>query len=274
MRHLNSWIAAIAVVGMTAGLNHSQAGNQTKNEGAKSRAEKQDEMHVPYMGVAVARLHPAFASQMPKTLAKGQGVLVERVAEGSPAGKAGLKQHDILTKYDDQKLFSVEQLLHLIRADKTGREVTLQFVREGKLMTADIKLGEHPVESHLMTEFEHWVQDEFSPFHVSHKPHEASKDQSSDWESFDSMSLTKLKNGRYRAQLKYLGKDRKIHELKYEGSREELRNKINHDTELRETERNHLLRSLDLKDEIEIDVPTVQMIPGRGVLIEIPQSDL
>lgn len=273
MRHLNSWIAAIAVVGMTAGVSLAQAGDQTKNEGAKSRAEKHEEMHVPYLGVAVERLHPAFASQLPETLAKGQGVLVERVAEGSPAGQAGIKQHDIITKYDDQKLFSVEQILHLIQGDKIGREVTLQFVREGKLMTATVKLGEHPAGPYLISEFEHWLQDEFSPFHVSHRPHEASKDQSSDWESFDSMSLTKLENGRYRAQLKYLGKDRKIHELKYEGTREELRKKINDDTELRETERNHLLRSLDLKDEIEIDVPTVQMIPGRGVLIEIPQSD-
>ena len=43
------------------------------------------------------------------------------VDPGSPADKAGLKSHDILVRYDNQKLFSPQQLTKLVWADQPGR---------------------------------------------------------------------------------------------------------------------------------------------------------
>jgi len=265
MRFVNSLIAAIAVAGLTVGISNAQEKSQSNEEGAK----------VPYLGLAVGKLHPAFASHLTKTLTKGQGVVVERVAKDSPAEKAGLQRHDIITMYDDQKIFSVEQMLHLIQADKIGNTVKLQLVRGGEKMTASVTLGEHPNPLHLATEFEHWVEDELAPFRVSRKTNHAPKEQSKaeDWESFDSMTLSKLDNGKYRAEMSYLGKDDKMHQLQYEGTREEIRKKILADKELRDSERNHLLRGLDMREDIEFDFPEVDVIPGRGVFIEVPQPE-
>ena len=46
-------------------------------------------------------------------LPKGQGVLVVQVTPDTPAAKAGLRPRDILVNYDDQKLYSPEQLIKL-----------------------------------------------------------------------------------------------------------------------------------------------------------------
>ena len=68
-----------------------------------------------YLGVGVESLPTALTSQMPSVLSEGCGVLVADVAAGSPAEKAGLKQNDILISYDDQRLYSPEQFVKLVR---------------------------------------------------------------------------------------------------------------------------------------------------------------
>ena len=64
--------------------------------------------------------------------------MIANVMKGSPAEKAGLRMHDILAAYDDQKLFAGDQLVKLVRADKPGRSVKLQIVREGQLETVTV----------------------------------------------------------------------------------------------------------------------------------------
>ena len=54
------------------------------------------------------------AGHLPNALMEGQGVLINHVTAGSPAEKAGLKRHDILVQFGDQKIFAAEQLSKLI----------------------------------------------------------------------------------------------------------------------------------------------------------------
>ncbi len=82
-------------------------------------------------------------------LAKGIGLSVEGdPAKDSPAGKAGIKKHDILMYADQEELTSVEKLVEAVGlAGKENRELTLTFLRRGKEKTADVK----PVERKLAT---------------------------------------------------------------------------------------------------------------------------
>lgn len=97
---------------------------------------------VAYLGVETMPVDPTVAAQL--GLAKGTGVVIRRVAEGSPA--AGLLQeHDILTKLDDQILVNMPQLTVLVRNHKAGDEVKLTYIRGGKESTAKAKLGEREV---------------------------------------------------------------------------------------------------------------------------------
>lgn len=97
---------------------------------------------VAYLGVETMPVDPTVAAQL--GLPKGTGVVVRRVAEGSPADGV-LQTHDVLTKLDDQILVNMAQLTVLVRNHKPGDEVRLSYVRGGKENTAKVKLGEREV---------------------------------------------------------------------------------------------------------------------------------
>ena len=97
---------------------------------------------VAYLGVETMPVDPTVAAQL--GLPRGTGVVIRRVAEGSPAAGV-LKEHDILTKLDDQILVNMGQLTVLVRNHQTGDEVRLTYIRGGKENTAKVKLGEREV---------------------------------------------------------------------------------------------------------------------------------
>jgi hypothetical protein len=97
---------------------------------------------VAYLGVETAPVDPTVAAQL--GLARGTGVVVRRVAEGSPAAGV-LQPHDVLTKLDDQIMVNMAQLTVLVRNHKAGEEVKLTYIRAGKESTAKVKLGEREV---------------------------------------------------------------------------------------------------------------------------------
>lgn len=97
---------------------------------------------VAYLGVETMPVDPTVAAQL--GLPRGTGVVIRRVAEGSPAAGV-LKEHDILTKLDDQILVNMGQLTVLVRNRQAGDEVKLTYIRGGKETTAKVKLGEREV---------------------------------------------------------------------------------------------------------------------------------
>lgn len=98
-----------------------------------------EKVPVTFLGVETAPAGRTLASQL--TLPADTGLVVVRTMDGSPA--AGLlKEHDILTKFDDQLLVDGRQLSILVRARKEGEEVPLTLYRAGKEMTLRVKLGQ------------------------------------------------------------------------------------------------------------------------------------
>jgi hypothetical protein len=69
-------------------------------------------------------------------------LVIQTVGEDTPAAAAGLQQHDVITKLDDQWLVGQNQLGVLIRMHKAGDEITLTGVRQGSPITLKAKLGE------------------------------------------------------------------------------------------------------------------------------------
>lgn len=60
------------------------------------------------------------------------GVYVAEVVDGGPAQKAGIVATDIITDFNDEKIFSMKQLSELIKESKVGDSVTIRLVRDGK----------------------------------------------------------------------------------------------------------------------------------------------
>lgn len=220
-----------------------------KNQDEKDEedvAPKAAKMQHAVLGVLVEDLHPAFSAQLPDVVAPEQGVLIEGVGDHSPASRAGLKLHDILVTYDDQKIFSAEQLFKLIRADKPGRDVTLGIVRNGKLETKLVQLGEHhepamrtpmagPPSGPGQRRGFRWGW----PFAGPRRAHPG-------WNNFDSMSLKKLDNNRFHASIEHTDKNGKLKKHEFEGTAEEIHAQIQKDPDMTPAERMHLMHSLDL----------------------------
>jgi S1-C subfamily serine protease len=66
-----------------------------------------------------------------------QGAYIQAVVSGSPADKAGIKQGDIITKFDGQTVNDQHELSTFIGSKKVGDTVTLTLWRDSK--TFDVK---------------------------------------------------------------------------------------------------------------------------------------
>lgn len=70
------------------------------------------------------------------------GVKITEVIKGSGAEKAGLAIGDVITKLDDKKITSPEDLALAVKSHKPGDEVKVYYLRDNKKKDAKVKLGE------------------------------------------------------------------------------------------------------------------------------------
>ena len=94
----------------------------------------------PYMGIEFQPINPDVASQ--HSLPAQWGVYVMKVADGSPASKAGLKQGDIITKVGEVALDETHSYVNTLFTFKPGDQITLTVLRDGKETQLQITLGE------------------------------------------------------------------------------------------------------------------------------------
>lgn len=71
---------------------------------------------------------------------EGKGVTVKDVDADSPASKAGMKDGDVITQVNGKDVAGVDELREAIRDVKEGETVKLNFKRNGKNQTAEIKI--------------------------------------------------------------------------------------------------------------------------------------
>ncbi len=70
------------------------------------------------------------------------GVEITMVDQDAPAGKAGLKEHDVILTVNGTKLESVEQLRRMIHETPPGRIVSLGVSRSGQPLTVKVQLAD------------------------------------------------------------------------------------------------------------------------------------
>src|SRR5580700_10840242 len=71
-----------------------------------------------------------------------RGVVVGRVAPDSPASKAGLKETDVITEVDGQRVEGATQFRRMIREIPAGRTVQLTVWRDGRAQNLSAKLDQ------------------------------------------------------------------------------------------------------------------------------------
>src|ERR1051326_672658 len=76
-------------------------------------------------------------------LKEERGVEITMVDADAPAGKAGLKEHDVILEFNGTAVESEEQIRRLIREVPPGRTVTLGINRDGNPMKISVQLADH-----------------------------------------------------------------------------------------------------------------------------------
>jgi serine protease Do len=93
-----------------------------------------------YLGVDTRDITPDRLSAL--HLKDERGVEVTMVDQDAPAGKAGLKEQDVILTLNGSDVQSVEQLRRMIRETPPGRVVALGISRNGQAMTIKVELGD------------------------------------------------------------------------------------------------------------------------------------
>jgi serine protease Do len=93
-----------------------------------------------YLGVDTRDITPDRLSTL--HLKEERGVEVTMVDQDAPAGKAGVKEHDVILSINSQSVESVEQLRRMIHEIPAGRTIDIGISRDGQLSTLKAQLAE------------------------------------------------------------------------------------------------------------------------------------
>lgn len=92
-----------------------------------------------YLGLSAEPLSPDASSQVGTN-----GLLVNSVASGGPAARAGIRVGDLITSIDGTEALNTSQLVELSLRQKPGSTITLDVVRAGRKSTVNVTLGTTP----------------------------------------------------------------------------------------------------------------------------------
>jgi serine protease Do len=77
-----------------------------------------------------------------EALGTDHGVVVESVADGSPADKAGLRLGDVILSIGSKTISSGDDLLTMISESSPGTHLKVGYLRDGKSLSTDIVVGD------------------------------------------------------------------------------------------------------------------------------------
>ncbi|HEY6672622.1 MAG TPA: trypsin-like peptidase domain-containing protein, partial [Solirubrobacterales bacterium] len=122
-----------------------------------SQLESGGEVQRAYLGLSGGDITPSIAQAL--NLPVQQGVLIEQVLNGGPAGDAGIKGAtgqatiggqtipiggDIITKVDGKQITGMDDVISAVNGHKPGDDLTLTVWRDGQQQDVTVKLGDRP----------------------------------------------------------------------------------------------------------------------------------
>jgi serine protease Do len=92
-----------------------------------------------WLGIGVAEVNADKVKEL--KLPAERGVLLGKVVPDSPAAKAGLKQNDVVTEVNGQRVEGTEQFRRMIREIPAGRTAQLTVWRDGHSQSVNVTVG-------------------------------------------------------------------------------------------------------------------------------------
>lgn len=142
--------AAIALVALatSAASGPARAGAEEERQIVRMRGRG------AHLGVVLADVEKDDLARL--KLSEERGALIKEVRSGSPAEKAGIREGDVITRYQGELVQSVAHLSRLVRESPPGRSVSLEIVRNGspQKVTATLGADERGFRFHFVPDFD------------------------------------------------------------------------------------------------------------------------
>ena len=97
-----------------------------------------------WLGVSVQDIDDTLAGYF--SLPDKEGVIIAKVVPDSPAQEGGLKEGDVVRRFDGKKVKDLKSLLQIVSRTEVGKNVTIRVVRDKKEIPVSVKIGERPPE--------------------------------------------------------------------------------------------------------------------------------
>jgi serine protease Do len=97
-----------------------------------------------WLGVSVQDIDDALAEYF--NLPDKEGVIIAKILPDSPAQKGGLKEGDIIRRFDGKNVKDLKSLLRIVSRTEVGKNVTIRAVRDRQEIPVTVKIGERPSE--------------------------------------------------------------------------------------------------------------------------------
>jgi len=160
-KHILTTIALLPLL-----LNPGQAAQRYSVDSAQPFGISSEDWDAnSYLGVDIANITSDRLGVL--KLKEEQGVEVTMVDQDAPAGKAGIKEHDVILTMNGTAIESKTQLQRMIHETPPGRMVTLGLSRDGQAMTLKVQLADRRNEFAQV-----WPKDKYKDkdFHVEIPP--------------------------------------------------------------------------------------------------------
>ncbi|MBN1191639.1 MAG: trypsin-like peptidase domain-containing protein [Dehalococcoidales bacterium] len=96
----------------------------------------------PWLGVSLYTVDMAAIQAL--DLSVDSGVLIRQVVRGSPADKAGIKRYDVITSFEGEQVETKEDLVKVLRSQRVGQIVEVEYWRGENKSVTYITLGQSP----------------------------------------------------------------------------------------------------------------------------------
>ncbi|MBA3237098.1 MAG: Do family serine endopeptidase [Parachlamydiaceae bacterium] len=131
--------AIASTMGGSMGIGFAVPSNIAKN--VMEQLMSKGSISRSFIGVELQQIDQNLATAF--GLHKPEGVLIAQVVPNSPAGKAGIKEGDIIVKYNDLTVTSIGGLRTSIALMIPGSTVKLSILRQGKPLDITLETAEY-----------------------------------------------------------------------------------------------------------------------------------
>jgi len=124
------------------GLAGISAYSKSQNRQSKeiNEAKSSENSKTAWLGVMTQTVDDDIADAF--DIEVDHGAIINEVIDDSPAEKANLKEGDVITSFNDQKVWDQDDLTDFVEDAEAGSKAALVVVRNGKEITVNVELGE------------------------------------------------------------------------------------------------------------------------------------